>query len=331
MTNSNKRGSAADDLYRTFLNGGSKNNPQLNREISIARMYERKLISVAANRFKWTGLPPEVDVRFLELTLTYQALSVFYFDKRYDKFFALRGGGYNYLDMENNPTAFTVVGNNFVSMVVSARKDGKDARMAIPIWSNYMRTPDLDIIQIYAERLANLDRSVEINSRNLRQPRAVVAQESQRLTAVNLARQIDEGNNLIQMKQGTIDDLAAIKVLDLQGDPEIIEKLDIVRDRQWNKCMTLLGIDNANQDKKERLVSDEVSANDDQTATFRYENLNARRIAIEQINKYYKLDIEVEYYTEEERRQKLDEAASTDSGDNDNQETDKDESKEGEK
>lgn len=316
MTNSNKRGSAADDIYNTFLNGGRKNNPQLNREVAIARMYERKLISVAANRFKWTNLPPEIDVRFMELTLTYQALSVFYYDKRYDKFFALRGGGYNYLDMENNPTAFTVVGNNFVSTVVSARKDGELARKAIPIWSNYMRTPDTDIIQIYAERLANFDRSVEINARNLRQPRAVAAQESQRLTAINLARQIDEGNNLIQVKQGTLEDLAAIKVLDLQGDPEIIEKLDIVRDRQWNKCMTLLGIDNANQDKKERLVSDEVSSNDDQTATFRYENLNSRRIAIEQINKYYNLDISVEYYTEEERRQKLEEeAAATDTGD----------------
>lgn len=321
MTNSNKRGSAADDIYSSFLSGGRRNNPQANREVAISRMYERKLISVAANRFKWTNLPPEIDVRFMELTLTYQALSVFYYDKRYDKFFALRGGGYNYLDMENNPTAFTVVGNNFVSQVVSARADGKLARKAVPIWSNYMRTPDLDIIQIYSERLANFDRSVEINARNLRQPRAVVAQESQRLTAVNLARQIDEGNNLIQMKNGTLDDLAAIKVLDLLGDPDIIEKLDIVRDRQWNKCMTLLGIDNANQDKKERLVSDEVSSNDDQTATFRYENLNSRRIACEQINKYYDLDISVEYYTEEERRQALkEEADATDASLGDNKE-----------
>ena len=66
--------------------------------------------------------------------------------------------------------------------------------------------------------------------------------------------------------------------------------------------MTLLGIESANQDKKERLVSSEVDANDDQTSMMRYVNLNERREAVKKINKHYKLNIEVEYFTDEERK-----------------------------
>jgi hypothetical protein len=77
-----------------------------------------------------------------------------------------------------------------------------------------------------------------------------------------------------------------------------IEKLHIVRTRMWNECMGLLGIDNANQDKKERLVAAEVDANSDQASMMRYVNLNARRMAAEQINAVHGLNVEVEYYTD---------------------------------
>lgn len=300
-----KRGSAADEIYDDFR-GRQINNPQGNREAMIQRMYVRKLSSVAANRFKWTGLPKEIDIRFLEMTLLYFALSIFYYDNEYNKYFALRSGGYSYLNMLNNPTSFTVVGNGaFRGRTLSALRDTPTGKMAVPIWANYMRTPDLDVINIYATRLANLERTIEINSENARQSKFILSTQNQRLSFVNIDRQVQDGSNLIEVNNASVDDLQFYKVLDLEIDPTSIEKLDIVRDRQWNKCMTLLGIDSANQDKKERLVADEVSANDDQTSTFRFEALNARRIACEQINDHYPdLNISVEYNTEVERMAK---------------------------
>src|SRR5690606_31619781 len=81
-------------------------------------------------------------------------------------------------------------------------------------------------------------------------------------------------------------------------NPDHIEKLSIVRARLWNECMGLLGINNSNQDKKERLVSDEVKANDDQVSSSRRVNLNARQDAAEHINSVYGLNISVDYYSE---------------------------------
>jgi len=83
--------------------------------------------------------------------------------------------------------------------------------------------------------------------------------------------------------------------LDLGINPDSLEKLHILRTRKWNECMTLLGIDNANQDKKERLVASEVDANDGQIQSSAGVALNARQHAAEEINRRWpmlKLSVE---------------------------------------
>jgi len=301
---SRKRGSGADEIYSNHLYGKFKNNSTVNRTTVIERMYMRVLTELAVNRFKWTNLPDSVDVRFLEINLFYHALSVFYKDKRYDKFFALRGGGTNWLNMMDNPVGFAVIGNNFVGMNVSALRETENASKAIPIWANYLRIPDLDIVTVYARRFATLDRTIEINSENARMNKVIITDENRRLSVENIDRQIQEGQNNIKINI-PLQDLQFIQALDLGVNPDAIEKLHILRTRWWNECMGLLGIDNANQDKKERLVSEEVGANDDQTSMMRHVNLNARQIAVEAINKEFGLDIKVEYHTDIDKRAEM--------------------------
>ena len=54
--------------------------------------------------------------------------------------------------------------------------------------------------------------------------------------------------------------------------------------------MTSLGINNANQDKKERLVESEVSANDEMVAYFFNCFYKTRQDAVDKINEKYKLE-----------------------------------------
>lgn len=289
-----KRSSGADDYYNRHLYGQYQTNPTNQRVAMLERMYFRVLTELAVNRFKWSGMPESVDTRFLEITLFHQALSVFYFDDRYDKYLALKGGSTNYINMMDNPTAFHVIGNNFVAKTIGAKD-------AVPIWANYLRIPDLDIVMLYSTKLADIDRSIEINAENARRTKIIAINENQRLSAVNINRQIDEGQSVVALA-GPLQDMEFVKALDLGVEPEAIEKLHIVRTRIWNECMGLLGIENANQDKTERLVSGEVDANDEQTSMMRYVNLNARRMAADKINKRFPdLNVSVEYHTDAER------------------------------
>jgi len=308
----NKRGGGADALYAEHLYGNQlvgtpfQGNPGNNRKMIIQRMYMRLLTELAANRFKWTGLPDSIDERFMELTLFYRALAVFYKDEDFDKYLVLEAGAVGYVDLLKNPTQFMTIGNDYISKTLGAYQphkeygEGEAQRKAIPIWSNYIRIPDWDIVQIYSERLAEMDITIEINARNARQSVAVISSENTKLSALNLVRQYQEGSNVLQINaDGPLGDMQWIQAIALNVDVDAIEKLHIVRTRMWNECMGLMGINNANQDKKERLVASEVEANDDQTDMMRYVNLNARKKAVEQINKVHGLNIDVEYHTDE--------------------------------
>lgn len=296
----NKRASSADDVYALFLRGMYQSNPQVNRQMILERMYQRTLTELASNRFKWSGLPDSVNTRYLELTLFRFGLSVFFFDKDYAKFLCLQAGVNGMLNFQNDPTAFLITGNgNYRTKKVSAKE-------AVPIWSNYLRIPDLDIVHVYSTKLAEIDRTIENNAKNTRRNKIIVSGENQRLSTQNVLRQIDEGQAAIPVA-GPMGDMAFLQALDLGVHPDHVLNLHILRTRIWNECMGLLGIENANQDKKERLVSAEVDANNDQTSMMRYVNLNERQNAADKINKMFghilEGEVSVEYYTDEEREQ----------------------------
>src|SRR6187431_1969653 len=104
----NKRGSGADAIYNEHLFGGAgrfNNNPAIQREASITRLLQRNLTELAVNRFKWVNLPESIDERFLEMCLFFNALTVVYWDKDYDKLLAVRGTGTGFVNMLDNPVS----------------------------------------------------------------------------------------------------------------------------------------------------------------------------------------------------------------------------------
>ena len=71
--------------------------------------------------------------------------------------------------------------------------------------------------------------------------------------------------------------------------------------------MTFLGVGNAKQDKKERLVADEVNANNEQIETSRYSMLQARQDACKQINEMFGLNVSVDFKLRLDQQKALEE------------------------
>lgn len=290
---------AIDDMY----GGRFKNNSAANRKFLYEKMYVRILTEICTNRFTWSGLPEEIDRRFLELQLFRQALVVFFFDKRYDRYFALRGSGTGRWNMYDNPVTFNVTGNSMINEMLQAGKDFLDAetgevirQKCVPIWANTLRTPDLDVIYLQASKLADMERTIEIAAMAMRKPFLFVLNDNEKQSFYNMWRQIQEGQPGIFGTNALGDNLEdKVKLIDMKIDKELILNLQIAKSKMWNETMTLLGVNNANQDKRERLVSDEVSANDEQIAHVRSSALGARKYAAEWINSVFGLNVSVEW------------------------------------
>lgn len=265
---------------------GYGNDPQMNDQRMTEQMYMVTLSELCVNRFKWNGLPEEIDRRFIELTLHDNGLVVFFQDAAYDRFFALKASPQGRINMYDNPTQFHAYGNQMIERDLNARE-------CVPIWANSLRIPQKRAIWIYARKLAKIDTTIDITIESLRYTKLVTGNANQRQSLVNIMRQISEGKPIVYTTPNF--DPASIQALDLSVHPEVLPKLMDTRNSLWNQAMGFLGINNANQDKRERLVKSEVDANDEQVLAVRSTALNARQYAAEQINQMFGLNVSVTY------------------------------------
>lgn len=282
----------SDQIYSKFFSEKAfTRNSSRDRLYLIENMYRRILIELCVNRFKWQGLPPSIDERYLEMTLFSKALCVFYYDNEFNRYLTLNASGIGRVNMYDNPTKFTVIGNTMVNKTLESYE-------CVPIWSNYTRVPDLDIVLVYANRLAELDRTIEINSKNMRQQKIIFASQNTKLSMANADRQMDEGQATLYLTKGTFDK-NDIDSIDVGIDGKNLETLIMARERIWANAMTMLGINNFNTEKKERLVAAEVDGGDEQVDQMKNIALNARKQACVRINEMYpELTVSVDFATQ---------------------------------
>lgn len=267
------------------------NNSVINQQNLTERMYQRHLTELCVNRFKWENMPDEMvadnAIWFLEMELFYNAAVVFFQHPTNDKFMIGKAAQIGELNWYGQPTAWTIMGNGLQENIRLTDKE------CVPVYGNALRTPDTDVVNLYSMKLANLDRTIELNVKNLRIPKVVTVSEEQRLTWSNMLRKIEQGDPFILGTQAM--DIGQVQALDTGAHPETLPKLLEAKAKLWNECMGLLGLNNANQDKKERIQAAEVTANDEQVMASRNLHLKARKQAVENINKMFNLNISVKF------------------------------------
>lgn len=246
--------------------------------------YFNRLEEIAINMFEWSNLPDTVDERFLELTLCEYGFLVYFNDEVIGNLVAtcMLGGALDVYRIPTNRKAYATNGY---------QKELTD-KDSVLIFNNYLHTPTMLTILLYAKRIAEIDRTIDINVRAQKTPVAVLCDESQLLTFKNAYEKID-GNEPVIFGTKNLDlkNITAIKT----DAPFVADKLNILKRQLWNEVMTFMGVENSNSEKKERLVTDEILSNLGGVQAQRYVMLNSRRQAADKINKMFGTDIEVNF------------------------------------
>lgn len=247
--------------------------------------YLRRLMELSISMFEWKNLPSTVDPRYIELRLFGTGSVVFFKDDVLGELCldCIQQGN---LDVYGNPITRRAYScyNNYQKVL-----NDKDS---VIIWNNYLRTNSVTDIQLYAKRLWDLDRSVDVNAKAQKTPILIQCNEKQRMAMLNLYMKYD-GNTPVIFADNNID-INGVKVISTQA-PYVADKLYQLKNQIWNEALTYLGISNLNINKQERLITDEVSSSQGSTISSRYSRLECRRQAVEKINEMFGLDIEVDY------------------------------------
>ena len=241
------------------------------------------LKQIAISMFDWKNLPDSVDERYLEITLFYNGAGVYFNDEVM---------GNLALSMIFNGE-FSVYGEPVSRRAFSRYNQYQkilDKNDSIIIWNNLDRTPTFPIIDMFARRLYNIDRAIDVNVNAQKTPTLIRCDEKQRLTLVNAYKEMDGNSPVIYADKSF--DPSSITTLKTDA-PYVADKLYELKSNLWNEALTYLGIPNANVMKRERLIKDEVLRSLGGTMANRYSRLQARQEAVKKINRMFGTNIEV--------------------------------------
>lgn len=247
--------------------------------------YFNRLVELSVSMFEWQGLPETVDPRYLELHL-FQNGSMVYFRDEVMGDLCLDCIANGQFDVYGNP-----ISRRAYSTYNQYQKTLNESDSVI-IWNNYLRQPSVLDVKMFAKRLYNLDRIIDVNANAQKTPVLVQGTEKQRLTLVNLYKEFD-GNAPFIFGDKNLD-LNSLKAISTDA-PYVADKLYQLKTQIWNEALTYLGISNLNIQKKERMITDEVQRNQGGTIASRFSRLEARREAVDKINRMFGTDISVDY------------------------------------
>lgn len=275
-------------------------SPWLNGDIqSLYMHYYSRLAGVAATRYKWLGLPDNIDPMRLEFALVLQGgLAAFSHvrprtplgdgitEAKQGRFTVTRATyGTSELDDLFNPAGYTTYGPNGTGGTTFTTNGELKNWRGVPIWGDSLRMNyDGQAIELFANRLSRASLVVDVNMAAT--TRGVVAFTSQdKLLSTQTAVETALSGLTVYTADAQL--LDGIKTFDLGVHPDTVERSHVVAMRLWNEALTALGVQAGAQEKQERLTDDEVQAIRGAVQAVRRRTLGPRRQAAELINRRY--------------------------------------------
>lgn len=278
------------ELYNMDMD---KNSYQLLSYKSVAQMannmtfsyYYYKLMLIARSLFVWDGLPNNMEDRWIEKYLFTTGKCIFYKDPVLGEMVA-GFGQMSSINCYGDPTKVYPVAENY-TYNGDQLINGDNCYV---IRNNDLMLPMFPTIRMYAFKLTNLDRAIDINIEAQKSPILVRCTDKQRLSLKNAINQRRDNEPVIYADNSFDKDM--ITTLDL-NPPKVFPELQIQKHMVLNEVFTDLGINNANMDKRERMVSNEVEANNEQVQASEDVMLKTRQEACKQINRIFGTNISV--------------------------------------
>lgn len=250
-------------------------------------MYFRQMMSLAENVFEFKNLPEYIDVSFLNKTLLRKGRIAFFEDEVLG-LVALPFNDTGFYDVYGRPTSIEVFGSNSYHRIL--KKDEY-----VIMYDNNGRYPlYLDICQM-AERIALCVRTEDINMVHQRTPRVWKTTKDKELSLKAAINEIDSmQESVVTYDSLDIEDMNAV----LAPAPYVSDKIDLHLRELWAEFFRLIGVANLQEQKRERVIVDEMVASQGGTIASRFSRFEPRKNAIDKINKKWNLEepLEVKYY-----------------------------------
>lgn len=226
--------------------------------------YLNRFKKIALSMFEWVNLPPSMNARWLERCLYYNGKATLLKDKNYG-FINTNCSSAGRINIYGLPTDLQCYSFEYqekrkiyTGLTGEDKQEYKDAILVLNDWEG---TPTSGTMDLFALRMYEAERTADVNIKAQKTPVMIIVDEKQRLLMENLYSQYD-GNQPFIFGDKTQLEEGMLKSIDTRA-PIVFDKLMDYKKEIWNEALTFLGINNLMIEKKQRLITDEASSNNE--------------------------------------------------------------------
>lgn len=250
--------------------------------------YVERFKKICLSMFEWVNLPESMNARYLEECLYYKGQASLLKDELYG-FINTQCASNGYLNIYGLPTSLNCYSYQYNSIRnLYTGLDGTENKDCILVMNNWQRIPTSSTIELFCQRLAEAEMTAQVNIKAQKTPVLIVVDENQRLMMENLYAQYDGNRPFIFGDKNQVGD-GVVKSIST-GAEFIADKIMDYKKQIWNEALQFLGINTLQTEKKERLITDEASSNNELINLNLQSMLIPRQEACKQFNKLFGLE-----------------------------------------
>lgn len=249
--------------------------------------YLERMKKICLSMFEWQNLPTSMNARFIEMCLFYNGQAALLYDDNYGYINTMAADG-GYINIYGLPTELNCYSYRFnqrrsLYMTDTGEEKGSEC---ILVMNNYERVPTCATVNLFAYRLAEAQRTADVNIKAQRTPILLTTDQKQLFTLKKMYEEYDGNTPAIFADKNTItpDALKAIKT----DAPFIAQNIMDYKREIWNEFLTFMGISNLSE-KRERMVTNEIDSNNELVNLNLQALLIPRKEACRQFNEKYGL------------------------------------------
>lgn len=247
--------------------------------LMMSDFFLQQLMTLAMSRFRWVGLPPKVDVRYLESKLMSQGLATLAWPDGFEpeNAFAMMAVCQSGPDANDNWPRWQAFGTNGLKWDVRAHVNG------VLVWDSPLRIPIMPNLRMCAYEMASIMRTKQCVRQHMRQPVVFQGPREMEQQMRAMVAQAGDGEPYMVVFDGFRE--VETKTLPLASGREDMELRELNDDlsNAWNMALRYLGIDAAPR-KMERQTSEEIDQSGEPTQIAALGALRTRREACRQLN-----------------------------------------------
>ena len=258
--------------------------------------YLNRFKRIALSMFEWVNLPKSCDSRYLEMCLYYNGQAALLKDKKYG-FINTNCSSAGYINIYGIPTKLQCYSFEYQSlrktytglnpMDKEIDRENKENEEAILVLNDWEGTPTSGTMDLFAYRLYEAQRTCDTNIIAQKTPVMVIVDEKQRLMMENLYNQYNGNQPFIFGDKNQLSE-EMLRTIDTKA-PYIADKVTDYKKEIWNEALTFLGVNNLMIEKKQRMITDEASSNNELINLNLMSFLAPRQEACRQFNEKYGL------------------------------------------